>query len=80
MQEQFFAGWWLGLPSVFPKYGQVDIKLLLQSVTHLITLFTVRQALEGFPDGLPALTPKGVKLSLDQILSECDLSVTAEPK
>ena len=85
LKEQFSVGWWSGLLSVFPTYGQVregDIKLLLQSVslfnrtlhckTIIIALFTVRQALEGFPDGLPALTPKGVKLSLDQILSKWD--------
>merc|ERR1712203_1017264 len=43
--------------------------LMVGAAISLPNIRTARQALEGFPDGLPALTPKGVKLSLDQILN-----------
>ena len=39
VQEQFSVGWWWGSPSVFPTYGQVDIKLLLQSVSVTPSLY-----------------------------------------
>jgi len=42
---------------------------MVGAAISLPNIRTARQALEGFPDGLPALTPKGVKLSLDQILN-----------
>ena len=32
--------------------------------------FLVRQAIEGFPDGLPDLTPLGVKISLENMLGK----------
>merc|ERR1712141_649582 len=49
--------------------GTILCWLVLGAAVSLPNIRTVRQALEGFPDGLPALTPKGVKLSLDQILN-----------
>merc|ERR1711936_1256949 len=49
--------------------GTLIAWLVLGAAVSLPNIRTVRQALEGFPDGLPALTPKGVKLSLDQILN-----------
>merc|ERR1739844_384353 len=49
--------------------GTVLCWLMVGAAISLPNIRTARQALEGFPDGLPALTPKGVKLSLDQILN-----------
>merc|ERR1739844_529068 len=60
--------------------GTVLCWLVVGVAISLPNIRTVRQALEGFPDGLPALTPKGVKLSLDQILNAAgDLEMNPIP-
>merc|ERR1711993_214469 len=60
--------------------GTVLRWLVLGTAISLPNIRTVRQALEGFPDGLPALTPKGVKLSLDKILNAAgDLEMNPIP-
>merc|ERR1712223_1042334 len=43
--------------------------LMAGAVLALPNMRTARQAIEGFPDGLPPLTPEGVRISLQQMLN-----------